>query len=219
MPVEAVIFDMDGVLVDSEVYWLASREAFAGDLGKVWTDDDQRAAMGRCTIEWAAVMRERLQLDWTLEQIMDDVIARVNAHYAQRLPLRPGAVAAVRLAAAHFRVALASGSPTAVIQQVMRLTGLDGVFEFMVYGDDIANGKPAPDIYLKTAELLGVPPERCLGIEDSSNGIRSVKAAGMFCLAAPSPAFPLKPEIAALADAEIDSLEKFSLALVQQIGA
>lgn len=208
---------MDGVLVDSEVYWLRAREGFARDLGKVWTDDDQRHAMGRNTIEWAAVMRERLNLDWTLERIMDDVIARVLAQYEAQMPLRPGALEAVKLAASHYRVALASGSPIPVIQHVMRLTGLDQVFEHIVFGDEQPNGKPAPDVYLKTAELLNIPPANCIGIEDSSNGIRALKAAGMYCIAAPSPAFPLKPEIVALADRLIVSMEDFTIEMVREI--
>ncbi|MDX1995317.1 MAG: HAD family phosphatase [bacterium] len=214
MPIKAVIFDMDGVLVDSEVYWYQSRQEFARDLGKTWTDDDQRHAMGRNTIEWAAVMQERLGLDWSLEQIMDDTIRRVLAHYDQRMPTRPGALEAVQLAASRYRVALASGSPTRVIQHVMALTGLDQVFETMVYGDDQPNGKPAPDIYLETLRRLGIAAEDAVGIEDSGNGIRSLKAAGMKIIAAPSPAFPLSAEVLALADVKIDSLEDLTLDLL-----
>jgi HAD superfamily hydrolase (TIGR01509 family) len=217
MPIETVIFDMDGVIVDSEVYWFKSRQEFAQDLGLQWTDDDQRHAMGRNTIEWAEVMQHRLGLDWPLERIMADMIRRVNAHYDEYLPLRPGAVEAVRLAGQHFRLGLASGSPTSIIQHVMALTGLDEVFEVLVFGDDIPNGKPAPDIYLEALHQLAMPPSTALGIEDSSNGIRSLKAAGMWAIAAPSPGFPLAPEVLALADAKIDSLEDFSLTLVQSL--
>jgi len=215
MTIQAVIFDMDGVLVDSEVYWRESREEFATALGKVWTADDHRAAMGRSTIEWAAVMKERLGLDWTLEQIMDDVKARIVAHYEERLPVLPGALEAVRTAASAYRVALASGSPTEIIQEVMRLTKLDGVFEAVVYGDDMKHGKPAPDIYLETARLLGVPPEQCVAIEDSGNGIRAAKAAGMYCIAVPSPDFPLPDEIVKLADLALPSLAGFTVETVR----
>lgn len=218
MPIKAVIFDMDGVLVDSEVYWLQSREEFARDLGKVWTDADQRKAMGRSTIEWARVMQEILNPPMTLDEIMADVIRRVMAHYEQRMPARPGALAAVHLAAQHFQVALASGSPTAVIDHVLTLTGLNTVFETVVYGDDMKHGKPAPDIYIETMKRLNVTPDVSVGIEDSGNGIRSLKAAGMYAIAAPSPAFPLSDEILQLADAHIASLEDFSLELVSRAG-
>lgn len=217
MPIQAVIFDMDGVLVDSEAYWWQARVAFAEALGKVWSFDDQRTAMGRNTVEWARVMQERLQIDLPLDdiigQVCGDVINRLEAH----LPLLPGALEAVATAASAYRVALASGSPTPVINKVMALTGLDHVFEAMVYGDDMARGKPAPDIYLEAARRLGLEPEHCLGIEDSGNGLRSLKAAGMYALAVPSPGFPLSDDLLALADRVLPSLESFSVEMARQI--
>lgn len=215
MTIEAVIYDMDGVLVDSEVYWLKAREDFAAALGKTWTDDDQRAAMGRSTIEWAAVMRERLALDMTLAEIMAAVIARVMAQYEQRMPARPGALESVAAMAARYRIGLASGSPTAVIQHVLKLTGLADTFEVVVYGDDMAHGKPAPDIYIEALRRLGVDAARAVGIEDSGNGIRSLHAAGMKIVAAPSPAFPLSAEVLALADRHITTMEDFTVTLVE----
>ncbi|MBZ0298860.1 MAG: HAD family phosphatase [Anaerolineae bacterium] len=217
MPIKAVIFDMDGVLVDSEVYWWRARQAFARDLGKVWTDEGQRRVMGPSTIEWARIMKDILQPAMSVEAIMDDIIRRVMAQYDAQLPTRPGALAAVHLAAQHYRVGLASGSPTAVIQHVLRLTGLDSVFEVVVYGDDMARGKPAPDIYFEALRPLAVMPEAAVGIEDSGNGIRALKAAGMKAIAAPSPDFPLSEEIMKLADAYIPSLEDFSLELVNRL--
>lgn len=217
MPIEAVIFDMDGVLVDSEVYWLKSREEFAQSLGKVWTDEDQRLAMGRSTLEWAQVMKERLMLDMSVEAVAADIKQRVIAHYEEKMPTRPGALEAVRLAAQHYRVGLASGSPTEIIQAVLRLTELDQIFEVMLYGDDFENGKPAPDIYIAAMQQLGVTPDVSVGIEDSSNGIRSLKAAGMYIIAAPSPNFPLSDEIRAMAHAHITSMEEFSLELVNSL--
>jgi HAD superfamily hydrolase (TIGR01509 family) len=218
MPVEAVIFDMDGVLVDSEVYWKLSREEFARDLGKVWTDADQRLAMGRNTVEWAEVMQERLEIDMPIDDIIADMLQRVIDHYERSLPTRPGAVDAVHLAAGHYRVGLASGSPTEIIRRVMELTGLDSVFEVMVYGDDIPNGKPAPDIYLETLRLMGVPAQKAAGIEDSANGVRALKAAGMYAIAAPSPDFPLPDEIVNMADQHITTMEDFTLELVRGLG-
>lgn len=217
MAIQAVIWDMDGVLVDSEVYWLKARQDFARDMGKTWSDADQRKAMGRSTIEWAHVMNEILQPDMTVAQIIEDVIRRVMAQYDEKLPTRPGAIDAVKLSAQHFKVALASGSPTAVIQHVMKLTALDSIIPVMVYGDDMKNGKPAPDIYIEAMRLLDVTPDVSLGIEDSGNGIRSLKAAGMFAIAAPSPAFPLADDLLALADAHITTLEDFTLDLIAKI--
>jgi HAD superfamily hydrolase (TIGR01509 family) len=218
MPIQAVIFDMDGVIVDSEAYWWQARVEFATRRGLTWTMDDQRVAMGRSTIEWARVMRERLHLDdMSLDDIMAEVIAGINARLAARLPVLPGAVEAVHAAASAYPVALASGSPTSVIDEVMRLTGLDGVFLHTLYGDDMDRGKPDPEIYFKTAARLGVDPANCVGIEDSGNGVRALHAAGMHIIAVPSPGFPLSAELLALADVKLNSLTEFSVELVRGI--
>lgn len=217
MPIQAVIFDMDGVLVDSEAYWWQSRVAFAEQLGKVWSFDDQRFAMGRNTIEWAQVMKERLQLEMPLDEIIEQVRGGVIERLEARLPVLPGAIEAVSTAASAYRVALASGSPIPVIKKVMSLTGLDQVFEYMVYGDDMPNGKPAPDVYFEAARLLGVDPSDCLGIEDSANGVRALYAAGMATIAVPSPGFPLLDDVLALADRVLPSLESFSVEMVREI--
>ena len=217
MPIEAVIFDMDGVIVDSEEYWWQSRVEFAEKRGKSWTFDDQRTAMGRSTVEWAQVMQERLVLDLPLADIMREVIAGVNARLEARLPVLPGAVEAVRASGAAYPVALASGSPTQVINEVMKLTGLDQVFRFTVYGDDMQRGKPDPEIYLTTARKLGVDPANCVGIEDSGNGLRALHAAGMHAIAVPSPGFPLSDDLVALADRVLGSLTEFSVDLIKSL--
>ena len=217
MPIEAVIFDMDGVLVDSEVYWDRSRVEFARDRGKVWTDEYQRLAMGRSTVGWARVMQDKLALDESIDAVIAEMKARVIAHYEERMPTRPGALESVAHMKEHFRVGLASGSPTEIIKAVMRITGLDQVFEVMIYGDEVPRGKPAPDIYLEALQALGAAPAAALGIEDSANGLRSLKAAGMYAVAAPSPDYPLADEALALADAHITTLEEFTVDLVRAI--
>ena len=215
MPLDVVIFDMDGVLVDSEVYWSQARVEFAKDRGKVWTDEHQRMAMGRSTVGWARVMQEHLELDQSLDDIIAEMKQRVIAHYEVRLPTRPGALEAVQRSAEHYRVALASGSPTEIIQRVMQLTGLDQVFETMVFGDTVPKGKPAPDIYIEAMSRLDVSPEVCVGIEDSANGIRSLKNAGIRAIAAPSPEFALPDDVIALADAHIMDMGELTLELLK----
>ena len=217
MPIEAIIFDMDGVLVDSEVYWDKSRVEYARDRGKDWTDDFQRLAMGRSTVGWARVMQEKLTLDESIEEIIAEMKERVIAHYEERMPTRPGALESVRHMKQHFRVGLASGSPTEIIKAVLRITELDQLFEVMIYGDEVPRGKPAPDIYLEALKALGVSAAVSLGIEDSANGLRSLKAAGMVAVAAPSPDYPLPDDALALADAHITTLEDFTLELVHEI--
>jgi HAD superfamily hydrolase (TIGR01509 family) len=219
MPIQAVIFDMDGVLVDSEEYWWQSRVEFADKIGKHWSFDDQRAAMGRNTIEWARVMQERLQTDMPLDDIIEQVRSGVIARLEARLPVLPGALESVRTAASAYHVALASGSPKLVIQKVISLMSLERAFEVIVYGDDMPHGKPEPDVYLETARQLGLEPSACIGIEDSANGLRALKAAGMYVLAVPSPGFPLMDDVLALADRVIPSLEAFSVDLIRDIEA
>lgn len=218
MAVEAVIFDMDGVLIDSEEYWWQARVEFADSIGKPWTMDDHHACMGRSTADWAAVMKQRMAIDLPIEDIMRETKKRVISRLEAHLPLLPGAVEAVHLAASEYPVALASGSPTEVIEKVMSLTELDRVFKVMIFGDNIARGKPAPDIYLVTAQELGLPASMCVGIEDSGNGLRALKAAGMYSIAAPSPGFPLTPDLLELADLALPSLENFSLDMVRSLG-
>ncbi|MCY3572624.1 MAG: HAD family phosphatase [Chloroflexi bacterium] len=217
MAIEAVIYDMDGVLVDSEVYWDQARVDFAAERGLRWTETMQRQAMGRSTIGWAKVMREQLALGMSLEAIIAEMKARVIAQYEQRMPTRPGALESVAALQAHYRIGLASGSPTEIIKAVLRITGLDQQFEVIIYGDEVPRGKPAPDIYLEALRQLNIAPERALGIEDSANGLRSLQAAGMFAVAAPSPGFPLPPDVLALADAHIPTLEDFTVDLVREI--
>ncbi len=217
MPIEAVVFDMEGVLMDSEPYWKVAREGFARDLGKPWSMDDQRACMGRNTVEWAQVMKDRMALNWSLDAIIDDTIRRVLAQYDERLPLRDGAIGAVERMAARYKVALASGSPTSVIDHAMDTSGLGKLLKVRVYGDTIPNGKPAPDIYLEALRLLDVRPENSAGIEDSTNGIRSLHNAGMKIIAAPSEGFDLSTEILALASHVVAHMDEITVDIVERL--
>lgn len=221
--VRAVVFDMDGVLVESEDIWLRARTEFATRIGQTWTVADQTATMGCNTTAWSRIMVQRLNLRERLGMdeagVAAEIIGRMQALYRQHLPLRPGAVQAVRTAATHYRVALASGSPRALGHTVLQAAGLDDVLRVTVYGDEVEHGKPAPDIYLKALELIGVDPADAVGVEDSGNGIRSLVAAGMGVIAAPSPGYPLAAEVRGMAGACLDTLEAFSLATVEQAGA
>ena len=221
--VQAVVFDMDGVLVESEDLWLRARTEFAANIGCVWTAEDQVATMGCNTAAWARIMVQRLELQahpgMDEAGVAQEIIARMQALYAAHLPAREGAVQAVRLAATHYRVALASGSPRALGEHVLRATGLDDILTVNLYGDEVEHGKPAPDVYLRVLERLGVHPEDAVGVEDSGNGIRSLHAAGMGIIAAPSPGYALSAEMLALAGAHIHSLTEFSMALVESAGA
>lgn len=220
--VEAVVFDMDGILVDSEVLWRLVREEFAADHGLVWSAEDQASTMGCNTRMWSRIMVERLQLCERLGMddaaIAREIKSRLLRKYEEHLPEREGAIAAVHRAAARYKVALASGSPNELAAFVMKSTGLDRVFLATMYGDDVAHGKPAPDIYLEVLKKIGVPPDRAVGVEDSANGIRSLQAAGMGIVAVPGPEFPLAPDVLALADVCLRGMDEFSVELVEAAG-
>jgi mannitol-1-/sugar-/sorbitol-6-/2-deoxyglucose-6-phosphatase len=217
MQIEAVVFDMDGVLVDSEGYWMKARQDFAHALGKTWTDEDHRCLMGTSTYEWGAIMKNRLDIAMPVHDIVNDIKQRVNAQYQQRMPLLAGVVEAVQLASQHYRVALASGSPREIITRVLQITELAPYFEVVVSGDDVQRGKPSPDIYLESLRQLRVSPQNAIGIEDSANGLKSLKAADMTAVAVLNPAFPLSDEALATADAVLNSLTDFSLVFVSSI--
>jgi HAD superfamily hydrolase (TIGR01509 family) len=220
--IEAVVFDMDGVLIDSEVLWRQVREEFASDHGLVWGSADQLATMGCSTSMWSRIMVERLHLGTRLG--MDDTAVareikrRMLVKYQAHLPEREGAIEAVQCAASRYKVALATGSPTELAEFVLQRTGLDRLFQATMLGDDVEHGKPAPDIYLRVLEKIGVKPEHAVGVEDSSNGIKSLCAAGMRVIAAPGPEFPLAPEILSLADVVIAEMTEFNLELIERAG-
>ncbi len=219
MAIEAVIFDMDGVLVESEPYWELSRREFAAELGKDWTPELHREAMGLSTIGWATFMKERLSLDLSVEAITREVKSRVIAHYEEKMPSRPGAIESVFTMSERYRVALASGSPTDIIERVIALTGIDQVLEVVTFGDTVPNGKPAPDIYHVTLDRMGLGAAQAVGVEDSGNGVRSLKAAGMWAIAAPSPGFPLPQTVLDLADVHIASMTSLNPELIASLPA
>jgi len=218
MPIRAVIFDMDGVLIDSEPVWNRVRVKLAAEHGREWDEESQRACMGRATVDWAKVMLDRLPLNMTIPEVIDLVVNRMVEEYSRHLPLFPGALEAVRGMATNFAVALASGSMTTLINHVLKASGLEQVIPVVVLGDTIPRGKPAPDIYLEAARRLGVSPRDCVGVEDSASGLRALRAAGMKAIAVPSPEYPLLEEILALAHLRLPSLEALTVDVVSALG-
>jgi len=221
--IQAVVFDMDGVLIESEVIWRQVRETFAAEHGLTWSAQDQQAAMGCNTRMWSAIMVERMQLRQRLGMdeaaIAAEIKGRLLAQYQAHLPERAGALDAVRRIARHCTVALASGSPNELADYVMQITGMKAVFAATTYGDDVICGKPAPDIWLDVLKKIGVSPQNAVGVEDSANGIRSLHAAGMGIIAAPGPQFPLPADVLALAHARIDSMHELTPALLARVAA
>jgi HAD superfamily hydrolase (TIGR01509 family) len=205
--IEAVIFDMDGVIVDSEIWWDEIRSTFAAEHDRTWTPADQAAVMGANSAGWARIMRDRLDLPMDEPEIQQAIVDGVAARFRRDgAPLIEGAIEAVRGIAADRPVAIASSSHPRVISEALTSTGLTDTFTVVVSSDEVAHGKPAPDVYLEAARRLGVPPAGCLVVEDSYNGVRAGKAAGMFVVLVPNHSVPPAPGTADAADLVLERL-------------
>jgi HAD superfamily hydrolase (TIGR01509 family) len=215
---DAVIFDLDGVLVDSEQLWNEAKHELVVETGGRWREDAPRAMMGMSSPEWSAYLHNELGVPLSAEQINDQVVGRIERLYRERLPLLPGAVKAIRSLGARWPLGLASSSNREIIDLVLELAGVQDAFEATVSSEEVAHGKPAPDVYLETARRLGVPPEGCVALEDSSNGLRAAVAAGMAVIAVPNPHYPPDGEALALAAARVEVVGDVTPELVERVG-
>jgi HAD superfamily hydrolase (TIGR01509 family) len=189
------------VLVDSEIWWDEIRADFAARHVRKWTLEDRAAVMGANSSAWARIMRERLALPIGEHEIERTIVdAMVERYRREGAPVIDDAVGAVRRIAAELPVALASSAHPAVIAAALEATGLTDVFSVMVSSDEVAHGKPAPDVYLEAARRLDVYPQDCLVVEDSLNGVRAAKAAGMTVVLVPNSSIPPAPGALELAD-------------------
>ncbi|HEX2358388.1 MAG TPA: HAD family phosphatase [Solirubrobacterales bacterium] len=216
MPVEAVAFDLDGVLVDSEQVWDEVRREYVPEHGGRWREEATRAMMGMSSLEWSRYLAEELGVHVPLERISREVATRVAERYRERLPLLPGAREAVERTAARWPLALATSSNRGVIDLVLEVSGLGPFFAATVSSEEVARGKPAPDVYLEAARRLSVDPERCAAIEDSQNGIRSAAAAGMTVIAVPNEHFPPDAESLAMAAIVLPSIEALTVKVIEE---
>ena len=210
MPLDAVVFDLDGVLIDSEQAWDMARRQVVAESGGRWRASATRAMMGMSSIEWSRYMHTTLALRLPVGEINDRVVARLLATYAHALPVLPGAVRVVRELAAHWPLGLASSSNRTVIDAVLRAMHVENSFRAVVSSEELAHGKPAPDVYLAAAELLRVEPVHAVAIEDSTNGIRAAAAAGMAVVAVPNRHYPPEPDALPLAALTLQSLEELT---------
>jgi HAD superfamily hydrolase (TIGR01509 family) len=207
---EAVVFDLDGVLVDSEHVWDEARRELAAERGGRWHEGASRDMMGMSSVEWSRYMRDEIGLGEPPEEISAEVVRRLEDFYRRELPLIEGSVEAVDRLAARWPLALATSSNRELIDLVLELSGLAPRFRVTVSSEEVPRGKPAPDVYLEAARRLGVVSERCAAVEDSENGIRSAKAAGMRVLAIPNRDYPPDPEALRLADEVLESIAELT---------
>jgi HAD superfamily hydrolase (TIGR01509 family) len=208
--IEAVVFDLDGILVDSEHVWDEARKELAAERGGRWPERASRDMMGMSSLEWSRYMHDEIGLREPPEEISAEVVRRLEEIYRRELPLFDGAREAVERLAASWPLALASSSNRELIDLVLELSGLARHFRVTVSSEEVPRGKPAPDVYLEAAQRLGVPPERCAAIEDSENGIRSAKAAGMRVLAIPNPEYPPEEDALGLADEQLRTIAELT---------
>jgi HAD superfamily hydrolase (TIGR01509 family) len=186
----AVVFDLDGVIIDSEQVWDAAREQLVRERGGTWHEHATADTMGMSSKEWSQYMHDRLGVPLDPDKINEEVVRRVAAIYEEGLPLLPHAVETVRELAARRPLGLASSSNRPIIDLVLERSGLKPCFTAVVSSEEVDRGKPAPDVYLEVARVLGVEAKDCVAIEDSTNGIKSAVAAGMRTIAVPNPHFP-----------------------------
>lgn len=213
--IEGVIFDMDGLLIDSEPAWDKARAELAAQYGKPWTTKDHHNVMGVSTLEWTMYMINHFETDMAPEEMQKLVIDQMASMYNAQIPFFPGAVELVQKVAASYPTGLASGSPRQLIDIVTGYSGFDGCFQVIISADEIGKGKPAPDVYLATAERMGLDPTKCACLEDSGFGILSGKAAGMLVIAVPDERFPPAKELVDQADIVLGSLAEFSFGLLE----
>ena len=216
--IEAVVFDLDGVLIETEELWDEVRERLAAERGGRYDAEAQRAMMGMSSLEWSRYMHDELGLPEPPEEISAEVVRRMVGRYRERLPLLPGAVQAVRRLAARWPLAVASSSNRELIDTALSLSGLAPCFRATASSEEVPRGKPAPDVYVEAARRVGVAPDSCAAIEDSHSGIRSAKAAGMRVVAIPNRTFPPDQEALGLADVVLRSIAELTADVVEGRG-
>jgi HAD superfamily hydrolase (TIGR01509 family) len=208
--IDAVVFDLDGVLLDSEHVWDEARRELARERGGRWHERASRDMMGMSSLEWSRYMHDVVGVPDPPKEISAEVVRRLERIYRANLPLFDGAARAVERLAARWPLGLASSSNRELIDLVLELSGLARYFRVTVSSEEVAHGKPAPDVYLEAARRLGVEADRCVAVEDSENGIKAAKAAGMRVLAIPNPLYPPGEDAVALADDVLASLDELT---------
>jgi len=212
--VAAVVFDLDGVLIDSEPIWTSVRKDFVAREGGVWHPDAQRRMVGMSTAEWSRYISAELEVPLPPSEIGFRVVDAMSVRYGDQPPLVDGAVDTVRALATRWRLAMASSSPRLLIDRVLESSDLGALIRISVSSEEVERGKPAPDVYWRVADRLGVTPEACVAIEDSQNGVRSALAADMRVIAIPDPNFPLGWPLADRVSASLANIKELTVAIV-----
>jgi HAD superfamily hydrolase (TIGR01509 family) len=216
--IRAVVFDLDGVLVESEEDWERARHDVVGGFGGVWSEEDQLAILGTNMRQCCRYINDRFRSPYSDERLGEMLTTRRMELYGERLVVLPGAIEAVNMLAPLYPLAIASSSPVAVIRFVVERIGVGDHFQVVASSDEVERGKPAPDVYRLACERLGIPGTEVVAFEDSGPGIQSANAAGLGVIAIPNPTYPPTPETLALANHVLASLADFHPELLQELG-
>ena len=215
--IEAVVFDLDGVIIDTEEVWEEVRRGYVAEFGRVFLPDTQDRMMGMSTGEWSRHLADEVGVPRTPEQVAADVLGRMAERYRTSLPLIPGSVETVRRLGRRFTLGLASSSARILIDQVLETAGLTGEFRVTLSTEEVPRGKPAPDVYLAAVEKLGLTPAVCAAVEDSSNGLRAAAAAGLAVVAVPHGVYPPAADALAGATLVVDDLAELTVEAVEAL--
>jgi HAD superfamily hydrolase (TIGR01509 family) len=207
----ALVFDLDGVLLDSEQVWNEAKEKLVRERGGRWREEAPRTMMGMSSLEWSRYLHDELGVPLEPDAISDEVVRRLEGVYRDRLPLIDGAAEAVERLAAGVPLGLASSSNREIIDLFLELSGLGPCFAVTISSEEVERGKPAPDVYLEVVRRLGADPADSVAVEDSENGIRAARAAGMRVVAVPNPHYPPDPAALAEADDVVGSLHDLTV--------
>lgn len=213
-PILAVLWDMDGTLIDSESYWMSAERQLAEDYGGAWSGELGKNLVGLNLFDAAALLRNEFTIpDLSDRQIIDRMTAIVTARLSESIPWRPGVISLmIDLAATGVRSAIVTGSMGRMARLVADAVPAGG-FELVVAGDDVVHGKPHPEPYLKALAALKLAPEQCIAIEDSPTGMNSALAAGLRVLGV-SNLVPLKESANAKV---VPTLENLKLRDLEQL--
>jgi HAD superfamily hydrolase (TIGR01509 family) len=218
-PVDAVVFDLDGLLLESEQEWSAAKRQLTTEHGGTWTEAAETEMLGMSSREWSRYMHDELGVPLDPDEISAEVVRILERRYREHLPLLPGADEAVRRIGGRWPLGLASSSNREIIDLVLELTGWADLFRVTVSSAEVERGKPAPDVYLEAVRRLSSPPDRCVAVEDSDAGIGSARAAGLAVVAIPNRAYPPDPDVLEQADVVLASLAELDEAAVARAAA
>ena len=216
--IEAIVWDMDGLLIDSEPVWNMARKQMAAAHGMHdWNQQDHFNVMGTSTDEWVSYMIKRIGLPMTPTEVETAMIDHMAAIYQNEIPFLPDAVEKIAWAASRYPSCIASGSPRKLLDLVAADPRVAPYMQFTLAADEVGIGKPNPAVYIEAAKRLGIAPENCLCLEDSPNGVLAGSRAGMKVINIPDPEMPLTAEQANHAHLVLDNLAQFTADTITQI--